>query len=741
MVPAKPDADADAGDGAAAANEPETVRCGALVCTAPAICVASVSSASCRCPIGFIDVYGDGSLCRDINECLIPGICDRDGQCTNTPGSFQCTCAGPALVVAGSLCVCGPGYTRSSTGHCLADDGQACEQDTDCRNNHCEGGTCCAVSCDQPGECQTKDGASCEDGQTCSYPAAPDGTPCDDLLACKMRSVCGDGKCGGGVAVDCDDRNPCTDDSCEEPLGCRNRNNDESCDDQNACTDQDACQSGLCRGKLRSCASLEDSCNHGSCEPNTGECVLTPLADGAACDDDDGCTLGDSCAAGSCSGTANACGPHAIACSTAAGANQCECADGFVDDAAGRCVPSDNECAMQSVCSPDASCEDESNAANDFTCTCKPGFSGDGYSCVARDPCADNPCGADRGTCVSAAAGSYSCTCSAGFVERNGTCACDLSGTFAVRTRVELTWDRMSDLIEPGSDVVYGYAIERYAYDAMGNLLQEHTPCGDGALDLCGVGAAPNLAAEAYARYIPLRVWDLPSMPRVNTTVPMTNAIPGVAFETDPAAHLHGIALADPFGPWPESNRDIAGSPSFDGTTLNGAMWLDHDDDGFIGLTSYVVPPGGSSATGTSSPNPPRTYGASSPVCPRDGGPHTPYAYFPAPAEGPSAPPVRIKRYFTASRVISAYKGTLLSCDRMAGEIVGPDESPLQLEVRVGGCIREHQSGDTACPESAVRYLDEASTTHPADRASFELRRWPSDLAVSCEAARTMSYD
>lgn len=729
-----------------AAAEPEgiaadgnTIHCGERVCTAPAVCVASVQATRCRCPLGYIDVRGDGSDCRDVNECVIPGICGRNGKCTNTQGSYQCECAAPAFVALGNICVCASGYARSSDGDCLAEDGIACETDDHCLNHHCEGGTCCAVRCDRPAECQTSEAASCKDGKTCSYGALPNGTPCDDARACRIGSVCDGGKCTGGVALSCDDDNPCTDDNCEEPFGCRNVNHQRTCDDGDPCTLNDACSAGVCSGDAKRCEAAADACNVGSCDPETGACGRTPLPDGTPCDDANGCTHEDRCAAGSCGAELTSCGPHASACTSAEPANQCTCESGFVDNGRGRCVPENDECSDQSACAPDAKCDDPSNDAGDFVCTCEPGFSGDGRSCERLDPCAGNPCGEGRGSCVSGEPGSYSCTCEPGFIELNGSCACDMRGVFALRSQIELAWSETDGLLEAGSDTVNGYAIERFSYDAAGELVIEHLSCGEGALDLCGLGSAPTIAPEAYAPYIPTTVWDLPSIPRAKSRVlDATALVPGASFASEPAAHLHGISLRDPFGAWPASRRDISGSPSFDGSSINGARWLDQDDDGFVGLTAYLVPPGGSN---DQIPPPPRAYAATSPICPRGGGQHTPYAYLPATAESATNVWVRVKRFFTASRVIASYRGTLTSCDTISGEIVGPDGAALKNEIRVGGCIRAYGETDTACNDAAVDFLDTAVKLQTTAKARFLLKRWPSDTAISCNAARALAYE
>jgi hypothetical protein len=235
-------------------------------------------------------------------------------------------------------------------------------------------------------------------------------------------------------------------------------------------------------------------------------------------------------------------------------------------------------------------------------------------------------------------------------------------------------------------------------------------------------------------------VWDLPDMPKSRTRLHPVQLIPGSAFETDSVAHLQGIGLDDPLGVWPKSRRDISGTPSFDGSAVNGAVWLDQDDDSFVGLTSYVVPPGGTT-TSTPTPPTPRPYGAYSPVCPRSGGTHTPYAYLPAPAQGSTNVPVRVKRFYSALRMITAYKGKISSCDAISGELLGQDGKQLKLEMRVGGCIRTLDQKETACNEAAVDFLDSAVQLEISAKARFRMQRWPKDTPVSCAAARAFEFD
>ena len=155
-------------------------------------------------------------------------------------------------------------------------------------------------------------------------------------------------------ATNCDDGNPCTDDSCNPATGCVHVPNSASCSDGNPCTD-DACVAGACVGTPNTLpctdnnlCTLNDTCTGGacvgvavvcddnnvctddSCNPLTGLCVFAPNTgpcdDGnpctddvcfngtcvgtpntAPCDDGNVCTVGDQCVGGVCSCAASAC--------------------------------------------------------------------------------------------------------------------------------------------------------------------------------------------------------------------------------------------------------------------------------------------------------------------------------------------------------------------------------------------------------------------------------------------------
>lgn len=133
-------------------------------------------------------------------------------------------------------------------------------------------------------------------------------TACEDNNACTQGAACFNGTCG--TAVDCNDGNVCTDDSCNPASGCVHTNNNASCNDSNACTTYDTCSNGVCvGGPAPDCGDL-NPCTDDSCDPATG-CVHTNNT--ASCDDNNPCTQNDYCAAGVCTGTAYGCdeGLHA----------------------------------------------------------------------------------------------------------------------------------------------------------------------------------------------------------------------------------------------------------------------------------------------------------------------------------------------------------------------------------------------------------------------------------------------
>lgn len=148
------------------------------------------------------------------------------------------------------------------------------------------------------------------------------------------------------------------------------------CDDDRLCTVGETCQAGACDGGLaRSCTHLADPCNAATCDEDVG-CVATPLANGTPCDDGLFCTDGDTCQEGSCAGPPLDCDAVAETCQVAIGCD--EAAQLCLYDTAFDGTPCDDG----SFCTVDDTCDD--------------GFCGGGArDCAAEAPACQVAVGCD----------------------------------------------------------------------------------------------------------------------------------------------------------------------------------------------------------------------------------------------------------------------------------------------------------------------------------------------------------
>src|SRR5207247_9283742 len=95
---------------------------------------------------------------------------------------------------------------------------------------------------------------------------------------------------------DADNGNPATG-QCSSPP----KPNGTACNDGNACTTADSCQNGVCVGATPVTCTAIDQCHEsGSCNPSTGQCSSPMKSNGAACDDGNVCTSGETCQGGVC---------------------------------------------------------------------------------------------------------------------------------------------------------------------------------------------------------------------------------------------------------------------------------------------------------------------------------------------------------------------------------------------------------------------------------------------------------
>jgi hypothetical protein len=221
-----------------------------------------------------------GGQCDDGNPCTINDTCDA-GKCLS--GQNNCICT-------------------TDLGCASKEDGNACNGTLFCDKSKlpyaCNVNPVTVIKCDESvnGPCQTN---SCDPSTgLCKLLKKPNDLPCDaDDNVCTQNDKCADGQCQAGVVQVCDDKNGCTNDSCDTKAGCKFTPNTNACDaDGNACTEGDACAAGSCvAGKSKVCNDNEACTKGEACGVNTQTGKYTCLVGAPkSCDDSNGCTK-DTC--------------------------------------------------------------------------------------------------------------------------------------------------------------------------------------------------------------------------------------------------------------------------------------------------------------------------------------------------------------------------------------------------------------------------------------------------------------
>ena len=343
-------------------------------CTPAAGCTFTMNAGPCddnnTCTTGDVCANGvckgSGSLeCDDKNPCT-KDICLPGGGCAHENIAVACS-DGDACTV-NDFC---------KNGKCLAGALVVCDDGNPCTDDQCVDGICKvtnnAASCSDANVCTDEDVCAsgkcagtpvvCEDDNPCTTnwcdpkagcKSANISAPCDDGNACTVADFCKAGECTPGPNLDCDDKNPCTDDSCDAQAGCGHANNTAPCSDGNACTAGDTCADGACVPGLAPACDDANPCTDDSCDPLKG-CINAPNV--LACDDGNACTVESFCAAGSCvPGAAQSC-DDANLCTV----DSCNPAAGCIHDLIKPC------CGNGIIEAPEGC--DDGNHANDDDCT------------------------------------------------------------------------------------------------------------------------------------------------------------------------------------------------------------------------------------------------------------------------------------------------------------------------------------------------------------------------------------
>ena len=167
----------------------------------------------------------------------------------------------------------------------LLEGGSPCASASDCQSGFCADGVCCNTACSAGpcDACAVAAGAAI-DG-TCALFTGP---VCNDGNACTQTDTCENGVCTGMSPVVCSAIDQChapgfcdsTTATCSNPA----KPGGSSCDDGNKCTPTDTCQSGACvPGTPTTCTALDQCHDPGTCAPATGTCSNPAKQDGAPC--------------------------------------------------------------------------------------------------------------------------------------------------------------------------------------------------------------------------------------------------------------------------------------------------------------------------------------------------------------------------------------------------------------------------------------------------------------------------
>lgn len=289
--------DPDTCDGAGecqANHEAAGTACGSPVdneCDNPDTC-----NASGTCQPNF---EAQGTACGSPNkdQCDDPDSCNGSGTCDQNFMPAGTSCGDPADTA------CTDPDTCNSGGVCEENNFSGCLPPTPFCVDDGKGAPLCV-------ECTFGNNAPCDDNNPCTAdfcdlanvcrnaPDPKNGMDCSDSLFCNGAETCNDGAC---VALEapCDDENPCTDDSCDEMNDtCANINDDTNDpDDGLFCNGVDTCVGGMIVvGDPPTCDDM-NPCTDDSCDDVMG-CVQTNNT--AECEDGDPCTIDDVCGNGVC---------------------------------------------------------------------------------------------------------------------------------------------------------------------------------------------------------------------------------------------------------------------------------------------------------------------------------------------------------------------------------------------------------------------------------------------------------
>ncbi|MEE2780109.1 MAG: M66 family metalloprotease [Myxococcota bacterium] len=166
------------------------------------------------------------------------------------------------------------------------------------------------------------------------------------------------------------------------------------------------------------CAKSDVPCMVAVCNPDSGQCELTPTEDGASCDDGDACTGEGTCAGGTCVGGDPVTCDDDDACN---GVETCDPTDGCLNGDPLTC-DDDDACNGVETCDPTDGC-----------------LSGDPLTCDDDNSCTEDSCDTGEGCITSALGDGAPCDDGEGWICDEETCV-DPNGPCADSLVIAPSW-------------------------------------------------------------------------------------------------------------------------------------------------------------------------------------------------------------------------------------------------------------------------------------------------------------
>ncbi|XP_014635296.1 PREDICTED: adhesion G protein-coupled receptor E1-like, partial [Ceratotherium simum simum] len=100
------------------------------ICPEHSECSNSLGSYRCSCRAG---LFSNNSACEDVDECVDPRACPEHATCHNSPGSYYCVCNPGFVFRSGNTRFLSPGGTCEDVDECV--DSRACPEHATCHNS------------------------------------------------------------------------------------------------------------------------------------------------------------------------------------------------------------------------------------------------------------------------------------------------------------------------------------------------------------------------------------------------------------------------------------------------------------------------------------------------------------------------------------------------------------------------------------------------------------------------------